>query len=62
MRGRKPKPTAMKMLEGNPGRRPINGAEPKAADKHAHLPGPSLAHGQDRMEAAGDSSETRSGC
>ena len=28
MRGRKPKPTAQKLLEGNPGRRPINGREP----------------------------------
>jgi P27 family predicted phage terminase small subunit len=29
MRGRKPKPTHLKIIEGNPGRRPINGAEPK---------------------------------
>lgn len=29
MRGRKPKPTHLKVLEGNPGRRPINGREPK---------------------------------
>lgn len=28
-RGRKPKPTAQKKLEGNPGRRPINTNEPK---------------------------------
>jgi P27 family predicted phage terminase small subunit len=28
-RGRKPKPTALKILEGNPGKRRINGAEPK---------------------------------
>ncbi|MDL2205791.1 phage terminase small subunit P27 family [Eubacteriales bacterium OttesenSCG-928-N13] len=27
-RGRKPKPTAIKMLEGNPGKRPINEKEP----------------------------------
>ena len=27
-RGRKPKPTALKMLEGNPGKRPINEHEP----------------------------------
>jgi len=27
-RGRKPKPTALKMLEGNPGKRPINANEP----------------------------------
>ena len=27
MRGRKPKPTHLKLLEGNPGRRPIQGAD-----------------------------------
>lgn len=27
-RGRKPKPTALKLLEGNPGNRPLNTAEP----------------------------------
>jgi P27 family predicted phage terminase small subunit len=29
MRGRKPKPTALKLAEGNPGKRRINGEEPK---------------------------------
>ena len=29
MRGRKPKPTRLKLIEGNPGRRPIDGREPK---------------------------------
>ena len=29
MQGRKPKPTALKILQGNPGRRPLNAAEPK---------------------------------
>ena len=29
MRGRKPKPVALKLLEGNPGKRPINGREPR---------------------------------
>ena len=29
MQGRKPKPTAIKMLEGNPGKRALNIAEPK---------------------------------
>jgi len=28
MRGRKPKPTAVKVLEGNPGKRALNGHEP----------------------------------
>jgi P27 family predicted phage terminase small subunit len=31
MRGRKQKPTALKQLQGNPGRRPLNVAEPKPA-------------------------------
>lgn len=31
MRGRKPTPTHLKLLHGNPGRRPINGDEPKPA-------------------------------
>lgn len=30
MRGGKPKPTALKLVAGNPGRRPINRREPKA--------------------------------
>ena len=29
MRGRKPKPTALKLIEGNPGQRPLNQNEPK---------------------------------
>ena len=29
MRGRKPKPTKLKLLEGNPGKRPISGREPQ---------------------------------
>jgi P27 family predicted phage terminase small subunit len=29
MRGRKPKPTHLKLLEGNPGKRSLNGAEPR---------------------------------
>ena len=32
-RGRKPKPTALKVLEGNPGRRPLNQNEPKPKSK-----------------------------
>lgn len=30
MRGRKPKPTWLKVVEGNPGKRPLNDAEPQA--------------------------------
>ena len=32
-RGRKPKPTAVKVLEGNPGKRSLNTAEPKPEKK-----------------------------
>jgi P27 family predicted phage terminase small subunit len=31
MRGRKPKPTILKVLDGNPGRRPLNDREPESA-------------------------------
>lgn len=37
-RGRKPKPTALKMLEGNPGGRPLNEAEPKPMKKAPRCP------------------------
>ena len=37
-RGRKPKPTAMKELEGNPGRRPLNKNEPKPNKKAPRCP------------------------
>jgi P27 family predicted phage terminase small subunit len=40
-RGRKPKPTALKVLEGNPGKRPLNASEPvydgALGDPPAHL-------------------------
>ncbi|HZK10243.1 MAG TPA: phage terminase small subunit P27 family, partial [Clostridia bacterium] len=32
-RGRKPKPTALKVLEGNPGKRPLNKNEPQPERK-----------------------------
>ncbi|GIV86619.1 MAG: terminase [Chloroflexus sp.] len=38
MRGRKPKPTALKILAGNPGRRPLNDAEPQFAAGDALKP------------------------
>lgn len=44
MRGRKPKPTEMKKLEGNPGKRALNNKEPKPEkaipDCPQHLKGP----------------------
>ena len=38
MKGRKPTPTALKVLQGNPGRRPINKREPKPR-KSVRCPG-----------------------
>ena len=38
MRGRKPTPTNLKLLRGNPGRRPINQREPKPAPKTPGIP------------------------
>ena len=38
MRCRKPKPTALKVLEGNPGKRPINGREPKPPSSQPTCP------------------------
>ena len=47
MRGRKPKPTRFKVIEGNPGKRPINGREPQPPGSQptcpAHLSGPAKA-------------------
>ncbi|MBC7981964.1 phage terminase small subunit P27 family [Candidatus Parcubacteria bacterium] len=37
-RGRKPKPTAVKQFEGNPGKRPLNTNEPKPDSKSAKCP------------------------
>lgn len=45
-RGRKPKPTALKIAEGNPGKRALNNSEPKLKavliDPPAHLAGLAL--------------------
>ena len=37
-RGRKPTPTAIKELEGNPGKRPMNSAEPRPEKKAPPCP------------------------
>ena len=37
-RGRKPKPTAVKLLEGNPGKRGLNAGEPKPEKKAPRCP------------------------
>lgn len=38
-RGRKPKPTTVKVLEGNPGKRNVNTSEPKPEKKASRCPG-----------------------
>lgn len=38
MRGRKPKPTHLKVLAGNPGKRPLNKNEPKPAPRAPYCP------------------------
>lgn len=38
MRGRKPKPTEIKRIEGNPGKRPLNDAEPATENKLPSAP------------------------
>lgn len=43
MRGRKPKPTAQKLLSGNPGRRPLNKHEPQAPGLTNAAPPPWLS-------------------
>lgn len=48
MRGRKPKPSAIKELEGNPGKRAINKKEPKAPS--AIPPCPKHLQGEGRKE------------
>jgi phage terminase small subunit len=44
MRGRKPKPTALKLLEGNPGHRPIDSLHEPAAEPGLGEPPPELEH------------------
>lgn len=38
MAGRKPKPTALRVAEGNPGKRPLNANEPKPSAKPPKMP------------------------
>ena len=52
-RGRKPKPTALKVLEGNPGKRPLNDHEPIPPKGELKCPSWLLPEGQKGMEAAG---------
>ncbi len=38
MRGRKPKPISLKLIEGNPGKRPIHGREPQPPQSQPSCP------------------------
>jgi P27 family predicted phage terminase small subunit len=51
MRGRKPKPTAQKVIAGNPGRRPLPSREPlhATADAAFDAPPPELADNPDAL-------------
>lgn len=49
MRGRKPQPTVLRMLRGNPGKRPINHEEPKPDALGTECP-PELADPVERAE------------
>jgi P27 family predicted phage terminase small subunit len=52
MRGRRPKPTRMKVLTGNPGKRPLNATEPQPEPVVPDCPGelgPSARHEWDRL-------------
>lgn len=50
MRGRKPLPTEVKLLRGNPGRRPLNFNEPKHAPLDAAEPVPECLTSADARE------------
>ena len=47
MAGRKPKPTALKILQGNPGKRPLNKNEPKPKNE---IPSPPFRLDSEAME------------
>ena len=52
MRGRRPKPTRMKVLTGNPGKRPLNQTEPQPEPVIPDCPvelGPSARREWDRL-------------
>ena len=51
-RGRKPKPTALKVLEGNPGKRPLNDREPVPPRAALKCPAWLLPEAKKGMEAA----------
>ena len=50
-RGRKPTPTALKLLEGNPGKRKLNDREPKPEKKKPGRKPKTEAKGEPKKEA-----------
>ena len=57
-RGRKPKPTALKILEGNPGKRPLNKYEPVPPDEQIECPSWLEPEAQKEWERLAPSLET----
>ena len=51
--GRKPKPTALKLLQGNPGKRPLNQNEPQPQARLPHAPGHLSDEGKKEWRRAG---------
>lgn len=49
VRGRRPKPTHLKLLEGNPGKRPLNADEPIPAGDLAFDPPEGLSESQEKL-------------
>ena len=56
-RGRKPKPTALKVLEGNPGKRPLNDHEPIPPKGELEVPVVASARGQKEWKRLASSLE-----
>ena len=50
MRGRKPKPTALKLIAGNPGHRPLNKKEPKVVYVEGDIKAPKFLKGEAKKE------------
>lgn len=50
MRGRRPKPSALKRLQGNPGKRKLNDREPTPPPPSTALPCPDFVQGDARAE------------
>lgn len=57
-RGRKPKPTAVKVLEGNPGKRGAECGGAEAGEEGSQVSGVAGSGGEEGMEADGEADGT----